>query len=512
MHEVLPQKLLLDLSQRVAGQMGLYFPADRLHELEAGLQAAAQDLGIDNVVSWARELLSAPLTRAQVEMLAGELTIGETYFLREKAAFAAFTDHILPELIGARRGREQRLRVWSAGCCTGEEAYSIAILLDRALPDPSAWQVTILGTDINPRFLRKAAEGIYGDWSFRDTPAWLREKYFRPVAPRRVAILPRIRQRLTFSYLNLAEDHYPSLPSNTNAMDVIFCRNVLMYFTPERARAVVSNFRRSLRDGGWLIVSAVETGAQSLAEFVPVPFEGATLYRNVEALAPAPMRALHGTTAFVARDSAEPLAALASPSFAPQDSMAPFAFDPTPLEAPASATSEHRPATSAVLLDQATALYERGDYAQAARHLTASADDIAGHVGCLTLLARAHANLGELSQARAWADQAIAADKVEPAAHYLRALILQEQGSTAEAVATLKRTLYLAPDFPLAHFALGNVMRQQGRYKEARRHFANALQLLQSHRDDEMLPHSEGLVAGRLREMIESLLLAEGAA
>ena len=107
-------------------------------------------------------------------------------------------------------------------------------------------------------FLEKAAEGLYSEWSFRDTPDWIKERYFKRKKNGLFEISPHIRKRVTFSYLNLAEDVYPSLTNGRNAMDVIFCRNVLMYFSPEGVRRIGQNFHRSLVNGGWLIVSPVE--------------------------------------------------------------------------------------------------------------------------------------------------------------------------------------------------------------------------------------------------------------
>ena len=272
MTQDLPAPLLSQLSEFVAGHMGLYFPPERWRDLERGIRSAARESDAADIKAYAEWLLSAPLDKARIETLAGELTVGETYFFRENRSFEILGERILPELIRARQGGEQRLRVWSAGCCTGEEAYSIAILLDRVLPAPRQWHVTILATDINPRFLKKAAEGVYGEWSFRNPPAWLKGSYFKPAGAHRYEILPRIKEMVTFAYLNLAEDVYPSLSNNTNAMDLIFCRNVLMYFAPDRVRKVIHNFHRSLLDGGRLIVSPAETSAQLFSQFESIPF------------------------------------------------------------------------------------------------------------------------------------------------------------------------------------------------------------------------------------------------
>ena len=125
------------------------------------------------------------------------------------------------------------------------------------------------------------------------------------------------------------------------------------------------------------------------------------------------------------------------------------------------------------------------------------------------LLARTCANLGELTEAREWAEKAIAADKLDARLHYLRAIILQEQGATEEAVASLKRALYLDPDFVLAYFTLGNLALRHRRFKEADKQFTNALILLKRYQNDEMLPLSDGLAAGRLKEMIQSTMAME---
>ena len=276
----LADALLAAVSEFVAQRIGLHFPPERWRDMERGLEAAAREFGLADAETCARALLASPLTHAQLEVLASHLTVGETYFFREKNSFAALEEHIFPELLRARRGAERRLRIWCAGCCTGEEPYSVAMLLDRLMPDAEAWNLSILGTDINPRFLKKAAEGVYGEWSFRDTPGWVRERYFTRRRDGRYELQPRIRKRVMFSHLNLADDAYPSLVSNTNAMDVILCRNVLMYFTAEQARQAAANLRRALMSGGWLIVSPTETSNALFAPLSPVQFPGALLYRN----------------------------------------------------------------------------------------------------------------------------------------------------------------------------------------------------------------------------------------
>jgi len=492
----LSDQVLLRLSESVANQTGLHFPRERWNDLERGIRSAALKFGFPSAEPCAKWLLSAPLTKKGIEILAGELTVGETYFFREKRSFEILSDSILPEMARIRRGAELRLRIWSAGCCTGEEPYSIAILLDRTLPDLQQWNVTILGTDVNPLFLQKASEGVYSEWSFRDSPPWLKKNYFNQVGERHFEIAPRIKQRVTFAYLNLAEDVYPSLTNNTNAMDLIFCRNVLMYFTAEKTKRVVQNFHRSLVDKGWLLVSATEASSELFSPFCPVYFEGASLYRKGGSPSSIPTMEspvpLDDEAVIVSAPSAFDFMAASGPSVPlPQPSVGLPAerAKPTPYE-------------------EALALFERGDYAEAAGKLRSDSALSQAAEGP-ALLARICANLGELAEARSWAEKALGTDKLNAGLHYLRASILQEQGEAGEASAALKRALYIDPNFVLAHFALGNFALRQENFTEANKHFTNVLGLLADYQSDDVLPQSDGLVVERLRDMVEAAMSME---
>lgn len=274
------ESTLARLSDFVAREMGLLFTRERWNDLERGIVAAAPHLGCGDATECVRRLMSAPLSRPRVEILAGYLTVGESYFLRDPASFGIAESVILPELIAARRGGDQRIRIWSAGCSTGEEAYSLAILLQRLLPDLEGWHVTILASDINSAALRHGVAGVYGKWSFRGTPSWFKSLYFSDAGEGRYRISEKIRRMVTFGYLNLAEDSYPSLFTNTTAMDLIFCRNVLMYLTREVARTVVDKLNRSLAEGGWLVVGPVESWPECYQPLQPVSFDGVTCYRK----------------------------------------------------------------------------------------------------------------------------------------------------------------------------------------------------------------------------------------
>ena len=490
MATAIPDSLLRQFSGFLATRMGLHFPPPRWPDMLRGLERAAPEFGLPGPEACMRLLMASPLKRPQVETLARHLTVGETYFYREPAVFAALECDVLPPLITARRATSRHLRIWSAGCCTGEEPYSLAILLSRLIPDIEQWNVTLLATDINPHFLAGAVRGEYREWSFRGAPTWLREGYFDLSRAGNYVIQPRLRRLVSFDYLNLVDDIYPSLANGTNGMDIVLCRNVLMYFEADAMRAVVDKLRRSLSEGGWLVVSSTEAGTALLSGFTTVEFADACLYRKgVDRLDWQPM---------ARQELPAPLPdRIEVPTSIPQ-----IAVPGAAQIAMAHPTNEPRSESAAAgeFYSQALACYAQGAYAQVAELMAGALDtDAQG----LALAARARANLGQLDEACRLCEAAVAADKGRPDLRYLLATVLMEQGQVEAAATTLKQALYLDQDFVIAHFALGNLYRRQGRAAEAARHFANARQLLAGYPPGTLLPEAEGLAAGRLLDIID---------
>ena len=469
----MPDGICQRVGEFIAEHTGLHFPPERHPDLQRAMAAAAVEFGFPDSAHCAHWLLSTPLTRQQLNALASHLTVGETYFFRERRVFDALAGRILPELLYHRRGREQRLRLWSAACCTGEEPYSLAILVDQLLGDSSDWQVTILATDINERFLQRAAAGVYGEWSFRDSPADLKERYFTRSPQGRFVIDPRIKRRVKFMHMNLARDAVPSVKTDTFAMDVILCRNLLMYFTPPQAQQLVEKLHGALTDGGWLAVAPSECSQTLFSRFVTVAFPDTLIYR---------------------KQRVEDV----------RQEDPPLDIRPEPSSEQVATPHPHQ---------VATLLYGEGRHTEAAdillgwldRSPPAPAPTIspaAWHPGLLSLLTRALANQGRLAEALAWSEHWITADKLDPAAHYLRAIVLQETGELEAARRCLDRAVYLQPGFALAHFALANLARSDSRQVDADKHLQNAAYALRACTPDEALPESDGLTARRLLEII----------
>ncbi len=490
MDGAIPKELVAEFSHFIGRSLGLSFPPERWDDLRRSLASACPELGYADAETCIRSLLSSPLTRQTAEVLASHLTVGETYFFRDPALWEALEEKVLPRLIRSRRNNEGGLRFWSAGCASGEEPYSLSVLLHHIFPEWFDGRLTILGTDIHPGFLRKARRGIYSEWSFRGTPGWVRERYFRRVGEREFELLPQIRHPVSFACLNLATDVFPSVLNNTNAMDLILCRNVLMYFTPAVAAHVLEKLGDCLLPAAWLSLS---------------PHDPAHLLdRRLE-----PGGAGHGL--YIKRSAS--LLASAQPSETlPAKTQPPM---PSARRAGAARSKAGRSVTGGrlaatdSLLIQGSKAYEAGDYPGAVQLLTRHLSRHPRESRALDLLARSCANQGRLAEALAWCRQGEALEKLSPAFYVLGATILQESGQPEEAVASLRRALYLDPKHVMAHFALGNIYYNQGKARQARSHLQIARQLLNRRRADETVPESEGLTAGRLRETIESLTANE---
>lgn len=507
MGNTISSDLLAQASVRMSMLMGLHFPEDRRADLERILCETAPAFGFTDVVTFAEWLISFPLQKSHIERLADYFTVGETYFFREKASFDVLEEHILPPLIRSRANSGRRLRIWCTGCCTGEEAYSIAILLTRIIADWKDWSITILATDINSNFLKKALAGKYAEWSFRNAPAWLKECYFKQTADGYYEILPSIKRMVTFEQLNLAEDVYPSPFNNVYAMDMIFCRNVLMYFSPECAKKAVNGFYQTLTDNGLLIVSLTETITLSGSSFVAIRFRGTTFYQKLAkggiAGEGVKGKQVGGEIKAVRNTGENGFQALRLPTVNRASSGLRKTFY-------RNVTKNHEgkragtkgPRTS---YDDALLLFEQGRYAEVEEIISGWTDHELNNPKALTLLARICANQGKLDDAEMWCEKAIIADKCCAVNYYLLATIVMEKDLVEEAVSLLKRALYLDPHFALANFVLANLLMRSGKRKMSKKYLDNAFNLVSVRNSDEIVPESEGITAGRLLDIISAM-------
>ncbi len=191
----------------------------------------------------------------ELAVLVDNLTTNETYFFREAPQLRAFSEEILPEL-RERLADRKRLRIWSAGCSTGEEPYTIAIMLLESGDWWRDWEIEIIGSDINQRVLHTARKGVYKKNAHRATSPEMLSRYFLDEGRGDYRIIDRVRELVSFSYVNLLDPYKTSLIRD---LDIIFCRNVIIYFDREAKRKVIESFSEKLREGGYLLLGHSES-------------------------------------------------------------------------------------------------------------------------------------------------------------------------------------------------------------------------------------------------------------
>lgn len=246
-------RLLRDL---VYAHSGIYFDDNAKYLLEKRLARRLSVLQLRSYREYYQFLKFNRSRELELEEIMDILTTNETYFFRESYQLQAFSSEIIPELCKRKMaaGQTRRLRIWSAGCSTGEEPYTIAMLLLEQ-PCLQGWQLEIIGTDISQRVLQQARRGVYGQSAFRVTDNYYRLKYFEP-ADGGWRIADTVRQLVAISHLNLLDRTRMAV---LGSFDLIFCRNVIIYFDQSAKKQVVTSFHSMLQDNGFLLLGHSES-------------------------------------------------------------------------------------------------------------------------------------------------------------------------------------------------------------------------------------------------------------
>lgn len=446
----------------LGARTGLSIPLARHGAVETGIRRAMSRAGGADLRAYCA-LLEADA--AAFDDLVVELTIGETYFFREPDQFAYLRCQVLPE-VRSRRGAEHGIRVWSAACASGEEAYSLAIVLLEA---GLAGGAHLVATDISRAALARARQAVYRAWSLRGAGAADVRPYLRPQGDDHV-LVPSIRRLVQFHYLNLALDVYPSFASGIWGMDVILCRNVLIYFDPDTVQAVARRLFETLAPGGWLFTASSDPSLAGLAPFETVVTDQGVFYRRGP-VAAAP-------------------ASAAPPSWVP----APAAPQPASVLQRPTTPTPVVPSPHDLLAAARQALHD-GDYRRAAA-LTA---DLGEDAEACVVHVRALANFNAGDAARVCA-AATVRHPLAPELHYLHALLLLEQEQLEDAAGAIRRVLYLDRALAMAHFTLGSILERRGDLAGARRAYRNARDLCAAQPADAVVRLADGEHAGRLAE------------
>jgi chemotaxis protein methyltransferase CheR len=263
-----------DLVYKVSG---IYQLEDKLYLLADGCGRRMKQLGLNSPREYWDSLTAHPSRDGEMRQLLNEITIGETCLFRSQPQLDALRKIILPEIV-SDKGKQvvKRLRVWSAGCSTGEEPYTLAMnFLEEGEALLKGWQFEILATDLNDRSVEAAKAGIYGDYALRNTSEYYKRKYFVTADEKRLQVRPDVKKFITFNRLNLQDD---SKMLFMKGMDVIFCCNVLIYFDGPSKSKVIDHFFNNLNQGGYFFLGTSESLLRLNEKFHVVHFPGAIGY------------------------------------------------------------------------------------------------------------------------------------------------------------------------------------------------------------------------------------------
>ena len=476
--DTVPADTLAAIGLLVEARSGLRFVGGRADELATKLARAFAESECRTWPEYQVQVSSG----AMFEQLIERLTIGETYFYRHRPYFDMLEREILPEIV-ARRRASKRLRLWVAGCATGEEAYSLAIAVRAVLPDVDDWQISLVATDLNRAYLARAEKGGYGEWSFRETDPSFKADNFVAEGPR-WQIRPEVRKLVRFGQLNLAEEGYPSAANGTAGLDLILFRNVLLYFGQELAQRVVGRMRTALVPGGWLVLGPSDPRPGLLADFEMHTGAGAVVYRRVD---------------------------VDHPRGDPSGERG-LTVSTVPLK-----VADQRPAADTFEVIQVTAA-RRGSLGKPIRpegpHRSERSEAVSpplveGDWYAAWLLARASADGGQLDLAEEHCQLAIKRAHLRPEPYYLYGALRLARGDDAGSLEAHRKALYVDPRFVPALLAQAAIHRRVGAQAKARQVLRRAQRLLEGRQADEWVLADDGLTVGRLRDAVREALRAE---
>jgi chemotaxis protein methyltransferase CheR len=449
------QPVFESLAQLVAARTGLV-TSRTPEDFERASRRAMHKLALRDLAEFAGRLAGGE----GWDELLDEVTVGETYFFRNPEHFELVSDTILPAILNDRKD-DATLRVWSAGCASGEEPYSLAILLDQA---GLLARASVYGTDICALALAKARSGRYREWAFRQIDASLTARYFRGDRSERT-LHSAIRAAVTFRQLNLADDVYPARSTDTCEMDLIFCRNVLIYLSTEAIAHVGRKLFAALAPGGWLVTGPSDPLLSHAADYEVITTPRAICYRRPHAR----FRAFR-TPLLRTPERAE---LLALPKLAPAN---PRSF--AAVEAPGRHALAH-------------AAFTRADYPQVIQLARMHPDDHTLSV----LWVRASWNHADGLLAQRVCAEAIARHALSAELHYLHAVALLDCRRLTEALAAVNKAIYLDRTLSVAHFALGSILERLHDRDGARRAYRNARSCANAQAPEQLLPLGDGIVA-----------------
>lgn len=484
---------LEDILRVVEERTGWRISDARQQGLINGINRAMAHAGFVAPTTYAQAICEDPLL---FDALVMQLTVSETYFFRHAAQFDFIRDTIIPD-IRRRKGLKHPIRAWSAGCASGEEPYSLAILFEQL---GEAHDI-ILATDLDGASLRKAEAGCYSKWSFRSTYDFDKDRYFRTEG-KKSTVVERIRDKVTFRRLNLAEALERPLETAMSDFDIIFCRNVLIYFDAAAIAVTTERLLSSLAVGGWLIAGPSDPALPKISPFEAVFTGAGTAYRRLASLPQHPPAERPATKA-----------ALPPICFSPSDEIEISQGGLRPDMAGGKSDVQMQSISNAKPANLALT-----DRRKMQEHALSVADyesvlKLTEHVECAeeyTIRFHALTNMGRKTEALNALSAAAARFPLNIEIHLLRAVTFLDSGSLDAAASAARKAVYLDRQQIAGHMLLGLILVRTKDHEGAFRAFRSAHDMAARRPEDEHVPHMDGMTASQIVQATSSELAIGG--
>jgi chemotaxis protein methyltransferase CheR len=478
---------------------------DPVDHLERVIRTRMRATGCRDFGAYDALLTTSGESSGELRAVAALLTVGETHFFRNGDHFRALIEHALPDRMRLAGGRRP-VRVLSVGCASGEEPYTVAILLRENFADLGPLQLSLAGVDLSPAAIGRAKQARYSAWSLRETPGAIRERYFRPEGSE-FALVDDIRRTVSFEERNLFENDLRFWAPASR--DIVFCRNVIIYFSPEKLNEAIARMTSVLMSGGFLFLGHSESLRGMTDDFDLLNTNNTFYYQRRDPSLPKPNGGAGSWTATIERASLR-VQQLTSRPPPPSPSGEP----PPPLEASFSngafPLASTPPEPSAANVDLATELYRQERFVEALELLRSLPEPANREPNVQLLTAAILTNQGDLKEAEGICRGVLSVDDMNAGAHYLTALARERAGDLEGALRHDQMAAYLDATFAMPRLHMGMLARHSGDLPAARRELAHAVILLAREDASRILLFGGGFSREAITQLCRAELEAAG--
>lgn len=479
-------------------EFGFFFAESRMEYFFEILKTFLQKSQYESFQDFHDYLSKTIPGKMMLKAIIDDVTIGETYFFRNEPQLEVFQEHILPEIIAFnKKTGKKKITIWSSGCSTGEEAYTLAILLMENLGyhlKKENWSIDILGTDINRDSINVAKKGIYkGNRPKRHLQRMIMDKYFDQNDEGIIQVKPFLSEMVSFAHHNLIKDPY-NFPQMINP-DVIFCRNVTIYFNLETTKKLIEKFYQCLRDKGYLFLGHSETLWKINTKFKSLDYAKGFVYQK---------NFSHYSSIEEKKDKNQFF-----PLFKLEESNAQTEKITTPKESSSISNLSSMSELERLMgidskYHEGVSLFDQKKYDESLKCFEEILSIDSNYLLAYFAIANIYCNEDHNEKAIQYLDELIQKDSLYIDAYFLKGIVLMKMNQLEESIEALKKVIYIDPDHTLAYFHLMNLYQKTQNINQCKIAMKNILLICSRENKKEIVPLTDHITYGQLETLVQS--------